>query len=61
MLTQKLLNITHKISDLQFWLTAYIDGAREDEIELLQQLERNLKSMQAIVREKSKQQGGGKI
>ena len=57
MIPQKLLNITNKISEFHYWLIGYVDEMRKDEMDLLNKLERNIKSMRAIV-EKHRKRGG---
>ena len=59
MLNHKHLNIANKLTELQYWLIDYLDAERPDEAELMQRLDRNLKSMQAINERARK--GGGKI
>ena len=54
MTPQKYLNITNKISELHFWLIGYVDGTRKDEMDLFNRLERNVKSMRAIVEKHKK-------
>lgn len=59
MLTIKNLNIANKLTELQYWLIEYLNDERSDEAELMQKLDRNIKSMQAINERARK--GGDKI
>jgi len=54
MRSQQYLNITNRINELHFWLIGYLDAERRDEADLLQKLERNIKSMKAITEKHGK-------
>jgi len=55
MLNYKYLNLFNKINELHFWLIGYLcDNDQKDEVILLEKLERNIKSMKAIIEKSQK-------
>ena len=54
MTARKLLNITNRINKFHYWLIGYVDGAYKDDMDLFNKLERNVKSMRAIVEKHKK-------
>ena len=59
MRTQQYLNLLNRINAFHFGIINTLNEERQDQRELLQQLERNIKSMQSIIEKHRK--GGDKV